>query len=302
MDLKGVHFLLTYRCDSECDHCFVWGSPSATGVMKFKDILTILSEAKKLNTVDYISVEGGEPFLFYPIAMKTMREAVKLGFRVELLSNCYWATSVEDAVEWLLPVAETGNTELSLSTDLFHADSWEMEEFRNAVKAAKKLGISIAILSVKYPRSKVPCPSEIEGTEVGLSELMYRGRATSKLLEKADKKSWTELTECPYEDLANPERVHVDPYGHVHVCQGISIGNALQQPFSKIIKTYDPFSHPIISRLVKGGPVSLVKEFDLSHGMLYADGCHLCYDCRLLLRNQFPNALAPEQMYGEGER
>jgi len=300
MKLKGVHFLLTYRCDAECDHCFVWGSPSAKGVMEFKDVLMMLSEAKKLGTVEYISIEGGEPFLFYPIMIKAMKEAVKLGFHVELLSNCYWATSVEDAVEWLLRVAETGNTQLSLSSDLYHAESWEIEEVKNAIKAAKKLGISVGVISIKNPRAKVPCPSEIEGAKVGLTELMYRGRAASKLLEDADKKSWTEFTKCPYEDLENPERVHIDPYGHVHVCQGISIGNALQQPLSKIIRTYDPFSHPITSLLVKGGPVSLVKEFDLPHGMSYADGCHLCYDCRLLLRNRFPSILTPGQMYGEG--
>ena len=300
MSLKGVHLLLTYRCDAECDHCFVWGSPSAQGVMKFKDTLAILSEAKKLDTVEYISIEGGEPFLFYPIMLKTMREAVKLGFHVELLSNCYWATSVEDAVEWLFPVAETGNTELSISTDLFHADSWVAEEIKNTVKAAKKLGISVGVISIKNPQAKVPCPSEIEGAKVGLWELMYRGRATSKLLGDADKKSWTEFTKCPYEDLANPERVHIDPYGYVHVCQGISIGNAFQQPFSKIIETYDALNHPIISLLVKGGPVSLVKKFDLPHNMLYADECHLCYDCRLLLRNRFPSTLTPGQMYGEG--
>ncbi|NIR87125.1 radical SAM protein [Candidatus Bathyarchaeota archaeon] len=300
MSLKGVHLLLTYRCDAECDHCFVWGSPSATGVMTFKDALAILSEAKKLDTVNYISIEGGEPFLFYPIMIKAMREALKLGFHVELLSNCYWATSVEDAVEWLLPVAETGNTELSLSSDLFHADSWELEEVKNAVKAAKKLGIPVGVLSVKDPRAKVPCPSEIEGAKVGLSELMYRGRAASKLLQDADKKSWIEFTKCPYEDLENPERVHVDPYGHVHVCQGISIGNALQQPFSEIIRAYDSLSHPIIGLLVKGGPALLVREFDLPHGRFYADGCHLCYDCRLHLKSRFPSILAPGQMYGEG--
>jgi len=300
MSLKGVHFLLTYRCDAECDHCFVWGSPSAQGVMKFKDVLAILSEAKKLDTVNYVSIEGGEPFLFYPIMIKTMREAVKLGFHVELLSNCYWATTVEDAVEWLLPVAETGNTELSISTDLFHGDSWVAEEIKNTVKAAKKLGISVGVISIKNPQAKVPCPSEIEGAKVGLWELMYRGRAASKLLGDADKKSWSEFTKCPYEDLANPERVHIDPYGYVHVCQGISIGNALQKPFSKIIRTYDALSNPIIGLLAKGGPVSLVKQFDLPHSKLYADGCHLCYDCRLLLRNRFPSTLTPGQMYGEG--
>jgi len=61
---------------------------------------------------------------------------------------------------------------------------------------------------------------------------MYKGRAATELPEDTDKKPWDELTKCPYEDLANPERVHVDPLGYVHVCQGISIGNAWQKPFS----------------------------------------------------------------------
>jgi len=30
---------------------------------------------------------------------------VKLGFRVEVLSNCYWASCPEDAKVWLLPMA-----------------------------------------------------------------------------------------------------------------------------------------------------------------------------------------------------
>ncbi len=81
MELKGVHFLLTYRCDLECDHCFVWGSPKAKGVFTLKQIRNILTESKKLGTVNYVAIEGGEPFLYYPIMVKTVEEAVNLGFQ-----------------------------------------------------------------------------------------------------------------------------------------------------------------------------------------------------------------------------
>lgn len=27
MPLTGVHFLLSYQCSHECDHCFVWAAP-----------------------------------------------------------------------------------------------------------------------------------------------------------------------------------------------------------------------------------------------------------------------------------
>jgi MoaA/NifB/PqqE/SkfB family radical SAM enzyme len=301
LSLKGVHFLLTYRCDLECDHCFVWGSPKAKGVFTLQQIRNILTEAKKLETVNYISLEGGEPFLYYPIMLKTVEEAVRLGFRVEILSNCYWATSQEDAVEWLLPITKVGNVDLSLSSDFYHGEAWEIREVKNAVRAANALTMKAGILAIKYPDSNVPCPSEIEGAKVGLYELMYKGRAFSKLAEKAAKKPWTEFTKCPYENFPKQERVHVDPLGYVHVCQGISIGNAWQRPFSKIIEEYNPFENPILEPLVRGGPVALVEKFSLPHDEVCADACQLCSAARLILRDKYPDILLPDQMYGKLE-
>jgi len=301
LKLKGVHLLLTYRCDLECDHCFVWGSPKARGVFTIKQIKNILAEAKKLGTVDSVSLEGGEPFLYYPIMVKAVEEAVKLGFHVEILSNCYWASCPEDAMEWLLPMVEARNVELSLSSDLYHGESWQIEEVKNAVKAANSLNMKVGILSIKYLKAETACPREIEGAKVGLYELMYKGRAASELTQEADKKHWREFTKCPYEELVNPERVHVDPLGYVHVCQGISIGNAWKKPFSKIIEEYNPYENPILEPLIREGPVALVEKFGLPHDKLYADACHLCYDARRMLRKKHPDMLGPDQMYGEFE-
>lgn len=84
MNLKGVHLLLTFRCDVECDHCFVWGSPNAKGTFTFKQVNEILTEIRKIGSVSYVSVEGGEPFLYYPIMVKTVNRGVKLGLHVEV--------------------------------------------------------------------------------------------------------------------------------------------------------------------------------------------------------------------------
>ncbi|MDH5481292.1 MAG: radical SAM protein [Candidatus Bathyarchaeota archaeon] len=301
MELKGVHFLLTYKCDLECDHCFVWGSPEARGVFTSRQIKNILNEAKKLGTVNYVAIEGGEPFLYHPIVVKTAKEAVSLGFRVEILSNCYWATCQEDAIDWLRPLANAHDVELSLSSDLYHGEKWESEAVRNAAKAANALNIKAGVISVKHPSIETPSASQIEGVKVDFWTLMYRGRAASKLTEKIEKKTWREFTKCPYENFAKQERVHIDPFGHVHVCQGISIGNAWHRPFSTIIEGYNPYVNPILEPLVRGGPVALVEKFSLPHDEVYADACHLCYVARYILREKFPNILAPGQMYGEPE-
>lgn len=298
--LKGVHFLLSYKCDSECDHCFVWGRPAARGAFSNEQINDILKEAKKLGTVAYVSVEGGEPFLYYPIMVRTVEEAASLGFHAEVITNCYWATCAADAEQWLLPIAQAKNVELSLSSDLYHGENWQIEEVKNAVRAANKLGLKVGIMAIKHP-NEIAALKEIEGAKVDLSELMYKGRAAAKLAEKTAKKHWSEFTKCPYENLTEPERVHVDPFGYVHVCQGISIGNAWQKPFSRIIIEYRPNENAILEPLIRGGPVALVQQFDLSHDECYSDACHLCYSARYVLRSKYPDILAPDEMYGEND-
>jgi MoaA/NifB/PqqE/SkfB family radical SAM enzyme len=284
----------------ECDHCFVWGSPKGKDTFTLNQIRSVLLEAKKLETVNYVAIEGGEPFLFYPIMVKTVKEAVNLGFHVEILSNCYWATCSEDAAEWLAPIAEAKNVELSLSCDLYHGQEWESEEVKNAAKAAKDLEIKAGIISVKQPNLASNI-KEIEGAKVSSWELMYKGRAFKKLIDKASKKPWREFTRCPYENFTKQERVHIDPLGYVHACQGISIGNAWQKQLSKIIAEYNPLQNPILEPLVRGGPVALVEKFGLPHDEVYADACHLCSAARLMLRDRYPDVLVPDQMYGKFE-
>ena len=62
--LAGVHLLLTYKCTSEGDHCFVWSSPQASGTFSTKQIERVLKQARQITTVPRIYFEGGEPFLF----------------------------------------------------------------------------------------------------------------------------------------------------------------------------------------------------------------------------------------------
>ena len=130
---------------------------------------------------------------------------------------------------------------------------------------------------------------------------MYRGRAAVELAPKAvsQKYTWNELIECPFEPLSDPNRVHVDPYGFLHICQGITIGNILEQPLSQIMDQFKPRKHPILGPLIAGGPAALVQQYKLTREGMFADPCELCYYARKNLRSQFPTILGPDQMYGE---
>ena len=296
MKLTGLHLLLTYQCTLECDHCFVFGSPWQRGTMTLENVAEILRQAKELGTIKSIYFEGGEPFLYYATLLKGVHDAKRAGFSVGIVSNAYWATGVQDAMEWLKPFVGLLN-DLSVSSDLYHYNETLSQQVKNASAAAKQLDIPLGVIEIAQPQAANAFNAEGQLPR-GESAVMYRGRAAAKLAARATQQPWARFTECPHEDLRDPGRIHVDPLGNLHICQGISIGNLFLKPLGEICAAYDPDAHPITGALVSGGPAELVRKFDLAHTENYADACHLCYAARVALRGRFPEILTPDPAYG----
>jgi hypothetical protein len=299
MKLTGLHLLLTYQCNYECDHCFTWGSPSQEGVMTLAQVRDIYRQAQELGTVEWIYLEGGEAFLYYPILVRAAQEANDLGFRVGIVTNEYWATTVEDALEWLRPLAGVVQ-DLSISTDLFHYDEVMSTHARNALAAAEQLSIPTSTLICEVPEAAAGQPTQAAGEPVESGAIMFKGRAAVKLIEGVARQPWEGFNECPHEELENPKRIHVDHLGNLHLCQGLTMGSLFEQPLAEIVAAYDPRAHPIVGPLLEGGPAGLAKRYNLRHEEAYVDACHLCYEARAALRERFPECLGPGQMYGEG--
>ena len=297
MPLEQLHLLTTYKCSMECDHCFVFGSPEAKGVMKISDIQRILNQAVKVRSIDWIFFEGGEPVLYYPILLWGLRKAKSLGYKTGFLTNAYWATSVQDAKEWLKPILETGVSDITISDDAFHYGKEEENLSKHAFKAAKQLGLPVSKISIEQPKRYMKGKGW-KGEPVKEGAVLFKGRPTEKLVEGMPRTPWQKLDKCSNEDFANQKRVHIDPFGYVHVCQGITIGNMKKTPLHAIFEQFNPLKHPVCSPILKGGPAALVRKYRVNHEEAYVDECHLCYATRVKLRKTFPEILAPDQMYG----
>jgi MoaA/NifB/PqqE/SkfB family radical SAM enzyme len=289
MKLQGLHLLLTYKCTYECDHCFVWGSPRQEGTLTREGILDILDEGESLGMVEWIYFEGGEPFLYYPALVFGVQEAAGRGFRVGIVTNGYWAVSAGDALAWLSPFRGKVQ-DLALSCDDYHGRG-RTEQALTAHAAAEQLGIPVGIIAVAGPEAGNDPPP-------GATAVRYRGRAAMTLTERAGKLPWAGFDACPHENLRDPDRVHVDPFGNVHLCQGIVIGNLFRTPLAEICGAFDPDRHPIVGPLLSGGPAALVRSHGIQPGPAYADACHLCYEARRRLRPLHPDSLAPGPVYG----
>ncbi len=296
MKLHSLHVLLTYRCNYECDHCFVWGSPQQSGVFTLTQLEAVFQQALAAGCIDEFYFEGGETFVYYPVLLKAVKRAHELGFATGVVTNGYWATSRKDALAWLEPLAEAGLDKLEVSNDLFHGETAVSPTQHPAMQIARQVGLHGGLISLEPPekaRDDNGC-----GTPIAGGDVMFRGRAAVKLTEGLPRQPWDSFTTCPYENLADPGRVHLDPFGYVHVCQGVTMGNVWERPLTDIIRTYDPATHPIIRDLLTGGPAQIIKSHHLNHEDSYVDACHLCYIARQALREQYADVLAPDQMYG----
>jgi hypothetical protein len=295
--LSEIHFLLTYRCNFECDHCFLYCGPDTPGTFTIAQVDEVLQEALKIGTVKVIYFEGGEPNLYYPLLLESIKRAYQKGFEVGIVSNAYGALAEEDAHLWLDPLVEAGLSVLSVSDDDFHYSTEGDSPPKIAREVGEKLGLQAFPICIDPP-AIIDDPHAEKGQSLIGGGAKFRGRAADKLTAGLPTRPWKEFVECPYEDLVSPSRVHVDCYGNIHICQGISIGNFWQRPLSEIMASYDPSDHPICGPLNKNGPAGLIEGLNLSAETEYVDECHACFLVRRSLLDKYPEVLTPRFVYG----
>jgi hypothetical protein len=296
MKLTGLHLLLTYACTYECDHCFVYSSPCAPGTMTLSQVQDALDQAAGLGTVTEVWFEGGEPFLYHPLLVESVRLAAERGFTVGAVTNSYFATSVDDAILWLKPLADAGLSALSVSADEYHGD--EGNGPATLVRAAAGLlEIDCDTICIEPPREERG--EHTKGEPILGGGVRFRGRAVDKLAgTDLPRRDWQSFNECPDEDWVDLGRLHLDPYGNLYPCQGVVVGNLERDSLRTIVEIYDPQRHMVIGPLLRGGPAELVRAHGLKVEDRYLDACHLCYTARQILRSRFPRELAPPQVYG----
>jgi hypothetical protein len=228
--------------------------------------------------------------------MASIRIVRERGYSAGIVTNSFFATTEEDAELWLEPLVELGISDLSLSDDAFHYADDAANFARNAYKAAQRLGLPTGTIELEEPT--VRRDEEGKGEPIVGGGVVFRGRAVDKLTGGLPRKPWDSFTECPFETLDGAGRIHLDAYGHVHLCQGVSMGNIWETPLPELVPAFDPQANPITGPLLRGGPAQFVREHGVPHEDGYVDACHLCYKARLALIERYPEWLAPPQVYG----
>jgi molybdenum cofactor biosynthesis enzyme MoaA len=177
--LSEIHFLLTYACNLECDHCFVYSGPNAKGTFTINQIRKSLKEAVKIGTIKWIYFEGGEAFLFYPLMLEGIKLAHDIGFKTGIVTNAYWAISEDDAKLWLRPFSKLKVSDISISNDSFHMEDEKTNPAKLAIATAKRLGLPVDSICIEKPIVKTRRTQD-KGAPIMGGSTMFRGRAVCR--------------------------------------------------------------------------------------------------------------------------
>lgn len=133
------------RCNASCTHCSTSCGPQRTENLGRDKILALMDEAAALsqrgNEPLKFGITGGEPFLDFELLCQIVAHGKQLGAEMGCVSNAYWASSDEKAVQLLGRLQQDGLRVLSLSYSRFHQVYVKAQRVERALRIGSALGL-----------------------------------------------------------------------------------------------------------------------------------------------------------------
>lgn len=135
-----IGLFLTYRCPIRCRHCMVNAGPHRTEEVDLAEGLFWVEEiaAYRGGYVTSIGFTGGEPFACWDKLRVLGKAAAEMGLACSVITNAYWANTAERTRRML---EELAPTDVSVSTDEFHAEFIPLENIGRVFDECLALGI-----------------------------------------------------------------------------------------------------------------------------------------------------------------
>ncbi len=296
---------VTYQCPIRCRYCGVNAGPHRTERMSLAFIRQMVDEARALGTVQVVVFTGGEPFLLGEDLFAAVEYTAGLGLLTRIVTNAYWATSLERACEVLDGLKRLGLTELNFSCDDFHQEFIPLERIRWANEAARRIGIP-ALIAARGLKCSTITPTYLEDF---LGRKLARFRRGQKNQDNdvvswgitvpvgwdsehltEDDLLWAGAGDCwkvPCDSVL--KNIVIAPDGELVVCCGIGsdevpetvVGNVRETPLIELISQAN--NDLIINWLALEGPFGIMQRVQrwapaVRFHERYVNTCHLCHD------------------------
>lgn len=142
---KTLCIMPTFQCTAQCADCGTFSSPYEHTSVDLESILSAIKQAKQLDFANVVFT-GGEPTLKWDILLESIAYAHSLGLPTRIVTNAFWARSLEKARERLDALVAAGLDEINYSTGDEHVKYVPLEHLINAIIAAAERNFAVHIM------------------------------------------------------------------------------------------------------------------------------------------------------------
>ena len=303
---QDVGIILSYRCQSGCNHCLYNCGPrwekEAISVEALRQALEAVTIWPRTPQVHFT---GGEPFLHFPLLLEGVRLARELGISRYVETSSSWCTDQTQAVELFATLQEAGLEAILISCSPFHAERIPPARTLRAIRAALDVfgtdGVIVYLSNfikvVQLFDVERPTPlsryEERFGVE-GAARILWQGygiisggRSGYRLGHLVPRHRPVAFAEADCAgDILYAHHSNFDLYGNFisGFCGGLTVGDWHDLP--QVLADLQAGSFPpLIEVLVERGPYGLFEMAKERRGYEpladgYSGKCHLCVDVR----------------------
>lgn len=261
--------------------------------MPIEDAFRYIDRAAEVGSMEWVSFTGGEPFLLREMLQKLIWRATERGLKTEIVTNCYWAGSVDTAREELLSLKEAGLDVINISTDDFHQRQIPFGLVKNCYEAARAIDLKVVFMMALSRESRL----DLDALSMLLdAKIAGPGRPAFKKPDAVGfeggfvpvgrgaflpESSWVSEPIRDGACLRILRDIGVDPEGEVLVCCGAAampprgrIGNLNKGRLEEIV--LEAYKEEIFRRIATEGPRKMAEKKGLDV-QSFANKCHLCH-------------------------
>ncbi|WP_417398207.1 radical SAM protein [Gimesia chilikensis] len=277
-------------CNARCAHCGPDSGPHDKTGLSHNRVLELIRDASEEYQSPWcLSLSGGEIFLYYDRLLEYCKTASEGGGYTTLITNCYWAKTVERAKELLKPLIDNKLLILGVSYDKFHDPYIDPEYVKNAIRAARELHLKCHVRSVATKSNRmVDVMQRLTDGHLWYVDFMEMpcvpaGRAIKEV--SADELIFADefpAGRCPAASLT------INPKGDGMICCNsageipeMNVGNVKEHSLPQLEDSFR-FS-PLVGFLCRKGPAAALdflsddEKLELKEKQ-YVSVCHLCHD------------------------
>jgi len=298
--LRNIGLIVTYKCQVACPHCIIEAGPNRKEEIQLKDAFDWIEQIAKYRKgyIKVLSLTGGEPFYDIKKLKQLSTFGKDSGLLVSAVTNAFWASTAKEAVKTLeeLPAI----TMLAISADVYHQSQIPFKRVKNAVDAAKKLGIPFQIgvctenqQDKEYKKTVKKLKEIVRPDQIKTAITFPVGRAL-----KLNETKYETSSEPPISACSAGNSPIIFPNGNVVGCIGpvidiknehpLLLGNLRNSSLNTILDNSE--TNSIFHAIRIWGPkklVSLIHEAGLQKHLpkKYIQNS-ICYACHSLMSNK----------------